>query len=306
LRAERALSLLGTGPARFADRECTLGKPYRQISIRFSIVVDFMVQEVFHPRMPFLRKHGLIASLFLVAVSWHFCSAALASDFPKLRELYGPDFNLSTPGIQRLHDSGETYLIRGDYSHAIEVLQECLREAEASLESDVRQVVIVKSTLAAPYAMQGEFERAADSANSALEQGRKKIGPDHPVVAHAMNVVGWVRLQGNKPSEACSMFQESLSVAEKAYGKEHLLVAACLLWLGLGYFAQGKLEDAFGPLTRSVSITEKLAGSESVLLATALNCLALLHLERAGYEEARTIAQRGLRIREKALGLIQA
>ena len=130
----------------------------------------------------------------------------------------------------------------------------------------------------------------------------KAHGPDHPLVATALNSLASLYRAQGRFTDAEPLFKRSLAIFQNAYGQDHPDVGVSLNNLALLYVAQGRYADAEPLYRRALAITEKAHGPDHPLVATALNGLALVHDAQGRYADAELLYRRALFVYEKAHG----
>jgi Flp pilus assembly protein TadD len=93
--------------------------------------------------------------------------------------------------------------------------------------------------------------------NRSLAIAEKKLGPDHPDVAQALNNLAAVYGKQGRSADAERLFKRSLAVFEKTLGANHPDVAGVLNNLAALYKAQGRTADAEPLFKRSAAIRAK-------------------------------------------------
>lgn len=90
----------------------------------------------------------------------------------------------------------------------------------------------------------GNFERAAATAQKAIEVAEASVGPDHPYVAINLNNLAVLYREKGDYARAVPLYKRSLAIWEKALGPDHPYVADCLNNLSELYRAMGKDAEA--------------------------------------------------------------
>jgi tetratricopeptide (TPR) repeat protein len=89
-----------------------------------------------------------------------------------------------------------------------------------------------------------KYAEATEPANRALALAERQLGPDHPKVREALNILaGLYEAQGRYP-EAEPLYKRALAIAEKALGPDHPDVSRDLNNLAGLYDAQGRYAEA--------------------------------------------------------------
>lgn len=149
---------------------------------------------------------------------------------------------------------------------------------------------------------QGRFDEALPMAKRLLLMLEQSVGPEHPEVASALNILGLLYREKQDFAHAEPLFIRALAINEKAHGPEHSGLATTLSNLAGLYQERGDYDQAEPLLQRAMAIDEKVLDSNDPGLATDLNNLAELYRAKGDYARAEPMYQRALAIYEKALG----
>ncbi|MCH8041250.1 MAG: CHAT domain-containing protein [Nitrospinae bacterium] len=147
----------------------------------------------------------------------------------------------------------------------------------------------------------GKYTEALVPARRVLELSEEALGPDHPDVAFALNVLGLLYHDLGDYAQAEPLYRRALAIDEKTLSPEHPVVAVSLNNLGLLYDATGGYTQAEPLFHRSLAIWEQALGSEHPKVALALNNLSGLVAGQKKYPTALGLMQRGLRIQSRQL-----
>ncbi len=71
------------------------------------------------------------------------------------------------------------------------------------------------------FSMQGEYEKALDYLNKALEIRTKTLNPNHPDIRSSYYQIGAVYSEMGEFDKALEYFNNSLRIAEKTLGRDH-------------------------------------------------------------------------------------
>ena len=124
----------------------------------------------------------------------------------------------------------------------------------------------------------------------------KTLGPEHPVIATALNNLAALYRTIGRYAEAEQLYKRTLAIYEKAFGPEHPGVAIALHNLAALYFTTGRYAEAEQLYKRALAIGEKVVGPEHPGVATAVNNLAALYKTTGRYAEAEPLCRRALPI----------
>ena len=123
---------------------------------------------------------------------------------------------------------GLAYLFSGDYSSAVNPLQNSLGIKKKLLGEEHPYVAVSMGNLARLYELQGKYEKAEPLSVKTLEMYKNKLGEEHPYVAVSMgNLAGLYESQGKyKKAEPLSV--KALEINKKLLGEEHPYVAVSM------------------------------------------------------------------------------
>jgi len=163
----------------------------------------------------------------------------------------------------------------------------------------LRVATFFLGVLALRYRTQGNYAKAEPLYQRSLEFSEKALGPDHPVVATALNNLAELYKARDNYAEAEPLSRRSLAISEKALGPDHPDVGITLDNLAGLYYAQGKYAEAEPLLQRSLAILEKALGPDHPNVATNLMNYAALLRETYRSNEAAEMDARAKVIRAK-------
>jgi CHAT domain-containing protein len=149
----------------------------------------------------------------------------------------------------------------------------------------------------------GKYDEAVALARRAVEIRERILGPDHPDVAAALNVLAvnfWIK---GEYAQAEPIYQRILSVFERTLGPENPRIAITLNNLAAFYWEKGDYVKAEPLAQRALAIMERTLGPEHLSVAMVVNTLAIIYSSRGDYPKAGPLFERALEIWEKALGL---
>jgi tetratricopeptide (TPR) repeat protein len=125
-------------------------------------------------------------------------------------------------------------------------------------------------------ARQGDWEKALDCWNNALEIRSQILGESHVDVANTLNNIGIALGKLNRSEEAIVSLHRALEIRIDHYGPEHAEVAATLHNIGNIYQLHGDFEAAIHYFCQCKLLQENIFGSsDNVEVARA--CIAMGH-----------------------------
>jgi tetratricopeptide (TPR) repeat protein len=148
----------------------------------------------------------------------------------------------------------------------------------------------------------GDFPRAREHFERALEILERALGPDHIDVAFAMRNVASIDLDRGNLAQARTLYDRALAIAEKALGPEHIDLGGYLDGAANVRSSAGDHSAALALRERALAIDDSGARGESSLeAAVTLYNLGDDYAALGRYEEARAAYQRSATIRVRTL-----
>lgn len=202
----------------------------------------------------------------------------------------------------------------------IERRQESLEAAAATLQRAIAlHETAIQAKDAGILAQAAHIQALAQMATLALEMNRldvademaeriavlseRMLGPDHPVVAGALEAVANAYERQGRLDEAETRRKRAIDIYERAYGKDHIDIAVSLQRLGNLYGQQYRFDDAIPLLQRGLTIAETTLGPEHPALFDHLAGLGELYVIIKNWGAAELLMTRALSNLDKAEGL---
>jgi eukaryotic-like serine/threonine-protein kinase len=158
------------------------------------------------------------------------------------------------------------------------------------------------ASIATVRRLAGEYARARDLQERALEIQEANYGPDHPVVASTLHNLGNTLDDLGDRQGARRMFERALAAKEEAFGPDHPIVSSTVSSLGfLDHFA-GDTQSARRLMERALAINEGAFGSDHPTVAADLYNLGATYDVDEDGDTARAYFERALSIRRATLG----
>ena len=131
----------------------------------------------------------------------------------------------------------------------------------------------------------------------------KMLGPDHPIVAGALEAVANAYERQGRLAEGETRRKRAIDIYERAYGKDHIDIALSLQRLGNLYAQQYRFDDAMLLYKRGLTIAEATLGPEHPALFDHLASLGELYVTVKNWGAAEPLMTRALSNLDKAQGL---
>jgi serine/threonine protein kinase len=190
---------------------------------------------------------------------------------------------------------------RGDYDHAIPVLEEVLRMREASdtlspeLASSINQ-------LSNSHFYAGHYLVADSLSHRSLEMHRTLFGDGHPLVADNLIDLGAIQYEFGKYEESERLYRQALDINRRWYGNDHFETASNLTLLGRALVKEERYDEAADALRQALTIQERVYGKVHPQVASTLNELGFVALSRKNLDDAEAAYNRMLDIYRSVYG----
>eukprot|EP00752_Nemacystus_decipiens_P014888 g13255.t2 len=201
---------------------------------------------------------------------------------------------------------------RGMYSEAEPLSVRAVEMTEKSRGPDSALLASMLSNRASLLVKQGKYDDAEPLLGKytealrvqtrALHVQEKALGPKHPSMAVACNLLASCMVDQARYTEADLLFVRAIAIGEKALGPEHPDLALWLSNRASLLETQGRYDGARHLHERSVAIHEKAFGPDHPGLASLLAALAQLLESQGKHAQAGPLYERSQAIREKVLG----
>lgn len=188
---------------------------------------------------------------------------------------------------------------RGAYEEAESLYDEALRIQQKAAPTPEQAFTLVN--LATVRKLRGDFAGALPHARRALDLRRQLLGPDHPHVLYALNVLGELLTQARQLDEAEPLLEEAVRRATELLGPRHWVSAVirsnlALVWLGRGQPAAAE------PVMRDVlALAETTYPPGHPSIAGSQYNLGLVLQRTGSLEEAERLLRDALRSSERSL-----
>jgi len=162
----------------------------------------------------------------------------------------------------------------------------------------------------------GFYNTARTLAEKSVKEGTDLLGPEHPDLAFAYDVLSdcYESLEGFEESQRLYeqagltegkldfSLNRSLEIMEKAHGKHHPFLIRILSRLSFFHFRHGDFAKSFSLQERMLAIQEQHRGVEHEDVTATLGWMAFLCGLMQDYGVAESLLRRRLKILERRLG----
>lgn len=210
-----------------------------------------------------------------------------------------------------LQSLGNAYQRAGDYvearklaqaSLAIDVALYCPAGTGVEQACDDLRVMKGINTLAGVDYHEGQYASARVRFEQILRAREKRLGPNHPDVAVALNNLAATLTALGDYRGALEMLRRCLALRESLLGVDHPEVAGTLLNMGNAAENLGDLDFALTCQRRALAIHQKQLGREHVKVAAARFSMATLSRKMQRVDEALELYTAALTTFEAKLG----
>ena len=158
------------------------------------------------------------------------------------------------------------------------------------------------NNLAVVCNVQGNYEKALEYYDNALEVRERILGSDHPSTATTYNNMAGVYKAQGEYEKALEYYGKVLEVRERVLGRGHPDTATTYNNMAGVYEDQGDYEKALEYYGKALEIVERILGSDHPSTATTYNNMAGVYQAQGDYEKALEYYGKDLEISEKVLG----
>ncbi len=148
----------------------------------------------------------------------------------------------------------------------------------------------------------GDFAKAKDYCERALEIRKEQLGSNHVDVAASYNNLGNVYRKTGEFAKAKDYYERALEVRNEQLGSNHVDVATSYNSLGNVYNDTGKFVKAKDYYERALEVRKEQLGSNHVDVATSYNNLGIVYSKTGEFAKAKDYYERALEIRKEQLG----
>lgn len=234
--------------------------------------------------------------------------------------------------VELTYVRASSFLAQGRAADAAESLHAQLRNEHRPLDE-----ARLREALGSALAKLGRYDESIATSSRAAELYRLKLGPDHHVVASALNAIALVEMERGNPNAAIAGFTEVRRIVSKLVGEQHPIFAGVEGNLGTAYMALGDRDRAevahrhalevfdatlgeadpqrsvarvhvaaFLPpqeaevmLNQALALAEEHSGADSVPATSARSSLGALYLHQKRFERAEAALRRSLEHHER-------
>lgn len=233
----------------------------------------------------------------------HYCSKLMPHSVRVLRVL--GQCGVRSEIFWLLHSRvSEVFYHQGNYKRGLKMLNEHLKHAseEEALRPNHPDTLAIVHRLGIAFNDLGEYEKALEYFQRALEGREKALGKDHRQTLAAVNNVGNVYYGRGEYEKTLKYYQRVLEGQEKVLGNHHPDTLSIVENIGNVYCKQGEHQKALEYYQRTLEGREKTLGKDHPDTLSTVGNIGIVYHNQRKYEKGLEYAQRALEGREKVLG----
>ncbi len=201
-------------------------------------------------------------------------------------------------------DLAKAYFKLGRHDKSIEFFEISLLILENHYDYGENHIKVadLRAQLGWVYYLIGNYEKAIDLGEKALEIRLKKLGPEDLDVASSYNSLGIIYSEVGNYEKAIYLGEKALEIRLEKLGPEHLDVASSYNSLGVSYREEGNYEKAIDFGEKALEIQLKKPDMNHPDVATTYSNLQVSYYKAGNYGKSIDAGWKALRIRFKMLG----
>lgn len=161
---------------------------------------------------------------------------------------------------------------------------------------------VSESIIAFIFLSQGDYAKALEWYEKALEAREEALGKEHPDTAAACNNVALVYDHQGNYAKALEWYLKALTIKEKVLGKEHPDTADTYNNMAVVYDHQGDYARALEWYGKALTARERTFGKEHPETADTYNNMAVVYSRKGDYAKALEWFEKALAVYESVLG----
>jgi serine/threonine-protein kinase len=169
-------------------------------------------------------------------------------------------------------------------------------DGRPELEAEMREV------LADGYDRLGLIQEAEPLAREALELKRRTLGPDHPDVAAALTLAGWIAHRRGRSQEAESLLAGAVTMRRAAGAAHRVGLARSLNDLGVVTQALGRTGDAKPLFEEALAIRRAMYPDNHRSIGVTASNLGAAHYALGEYRAGVAVQQMAVDVLTRAVG----
>ena len=192
---------------------------------------------------------------------------------------------------------GET----GKYDKMLETGKECLRLIEKSKHNEETKSNCLNN-IGRAYRLKGEYKKAIECYEKALEIRLKITGENHPDTATIYNNIGEAYYYKGEYDRAIEFYKKAVKIRAQTLGEMHPDIATSYNDIGMAYFYKGEYDKAIECYKKAVKIRIHTLGEMHPYTASSYNNIGVAYYGKGEHDKSIEYYQKALKIRLKTLG----
>ena len=152
------------------------------------------------------------------------------------------------------------------------------------------------------YYNQGNYAKALEYHEKALDIRERVLGPNHPDTAQSYNNIGLVYYNQGDYAKALEYYGKALDIYERVLGTDHPDTAAAYCNIALVYHGQGDYTKALEYHRKALDISERVLGPNHPDTARSYINIGVVYKRQGDYAKALEYYGKALDIWERVLG----
>jgi serine/threonine protein kinase/tetratricopeptide (TPR) repeat protein len=287
-RGVQEANVLSADPKVQAELYQTLGSVYQNLG-KFDSADKLLNSSLERRRSLFGRDSPEVAESLVALAQLR----AAQAKFDEAERLARQGLDMSTRHLPPSHPAigratftlGKMLEDRGDYEHAIQVLEQAERLQSASGASTA-DLSATLTELANSHFYAGHYDTSESLNHRVLAMDRQLYGERHPHVGDDLINLGAIQFEGGHFADAERYDRQALDIMQSFYGKDHPETADALATLGRTLVSEGKLDEAAGILKEALGVQERIYGKVHPRVAIALGDLGRIAVQQKKLDDA--------------------
>ena len=190
------------------------------------------------------------------------------------------------------------------YSYYKEALEVDLRFVQLSEETNGQNETTADAynNIGNVYHKLGDYDKALEYHNKALEIKKDVLGEDHPNTAHSYNNIGNVYRNLGDYDKALEYHFKGLEIKKDVLGENHCDTAGSYNNIGLVYYRLRDYDKALEYQNKALEIKKDVLGENHRDTATSYNNIGVVYDYLGDYDKALEYYNKALEIRKEVLG----
>lgn len=191
---------------------------------------------------------------------------------------------------------------RGRYVNAARIVELALKVYEIHNADNLLLKAHLMHDLAYCYSLMGDYLRARELGEQALEIRQRLLGDRHPDIADSLDNLGIYHWELGDNYSALKLGNKALEIRQELLGNKHSHIANSLGNLASYHSSLGDNVRALGLNTEALEMRRELLGNKHPNVATALSNLASYYSRLGNYDRALQLGNEALEMLRELLG----